>query len=311
VYAGLQSIGLGRNNVVVSNTADYGGGLYFYLGGGTFHNTVVVDNRANIAGGGMYLSGSRSHWLHTTIARNGGDGSGVWVTWSSGSILVPTQVTLTNSIVASQTVGITMTGEVTGPWRDVLVVDGVLWSGNGTNVTGTGLISVTRAYTGDPAFAADGYHLAAGSAAIDGGVSAGVATDVDGEPRPPGAGCDLGADEFPFALAVSKHVTPAMAAGGERLTYTIRVTNTGSADLHATITDTLPTHVTPGGRITWTAAITAPGGAWWETAVVTVEQGYAGPLVNRVAVETSEGAAGEAQVLVNFYGVYLPLVIRM
>ena len=137
---------------------------------------------------------------------------------------------------------------------------------------------------------------------------AGVGADIDGEPRPPITGCDLGADEFPFALAVSKRVTPTLAAGGERLTYTIRVTNTGSAELHASITDPLPARVTPGGRITWTAAITAPGGAWGETVVVTVEEGYAGSLVNRVEVVTSEGAAGEAHVLVNFYGVYLPVV---
>ncbi len=315
LYAGHDLICAGGSdefagNTFAANTAGYGGGLYLYLRGSTFRNTVVIDNRADIAGGGMYPIGSTSHWLHSTIARNGG--SGVWATWSFGTMIVPTQVTLTNSIIVSQTVGVTMTGDRTAPWSiDTLVLDGVLWSGNGTNITATGLVTVTRAYTGDPVFAADGYHLAAGSAAIDRGACAGVGTDIDGEPRSPIAGCDLGADEFPFALAVSKRVTPTLAAGGERLTYTIRVTNTGSAELHASISDTLPTRVTPGGWVTWTAAITAPGGVWGETVVVTVGEGYAGPLVNLVEVGTVEGAAGEDWVVVNFYGVYLPLVVRM
>jgi hypothetical protein len=57
-------------------------------------------------------------------------------------------------------------------------------------------------YTGDPAFAPDGYHVTPGSAALDRGVNAGVAadaaTDVDGDVRPAPAGThpDLGADEI-------------------------------------------------------------------------------------------------------------------
>ena len=52
---------------------------------------------------------------------------------------------------------------------------------------------------GDPAFvdpANDDYHLGSGSAAIDAGVDAGVASDIDGDPRPAGIGYDIGADEF-------------------------------------------------------------------------------------------------------------------
>ena len=48
---------------------------------------------------------------------------------------------------------------------------------------------------GDPAFKSDGYHLTGGSAAIDQGVDAGVATDIDGDARPIDAAYDIGADE--------------------------------------------------------------------------------------------------------------------
>jgi uncharacterized repeat protein (TIGR01451 family) len=98
--------------------------------------------------------------------------------------------------------------------------------------------------------------------------------------------------EISPALEISKHAQPDAVRAGEQLTYTLRVTNTGNADLHATVTDTLPAQVTPGGALTWTPVITTPGGVWEETVAVTVEMGYAGPLTNVVQVATEEGASG-------------------
>ena len=47
----------------------------------------------------------------------------------------------------------------------------------------------------------DDYHLAAGSQAIDSGVTLpDVATDLDGKPRPAGAAFDIGAYEYSFLL---------------------------------------------------------------------------------------------------------------
>jgi len=90
------------------------------------------------------------------------------------------------------------------------------------------------------------------------------------------------------------------------------VTNTGDVDLHAVITDTLPTHVTPAGLVTWTGTITAPGGVWAQHIAVTVDAGYVGTLTNTVLVTTEEGAIGTSSIVVNVmgYGVYLPLTLR-
>jgi len=41
-----------------------------------------------------------------------------------------------------------------------------------------------------------GFHLASGSPLIDAGACTGAVTDFEGDPRPSGAGCDIGADEF-------------------------------------------------------------------------------------------------------------------
>ena len=66
--------------------------------------------------------------------------------------------------------------------------------------------------------------------------------------------------------------------------------------------------------ITWTAVITAPDSAWVETIVVTVAEGYEGPLINVVEVTTEEDATGiyteTATVVAGQRSIYLPLVLR-
>lgn len=95
---------------------------------------------------------------------------------------------MTNTIVAGHTMGVRVSG-------GAVTLSGVLWHDNTTNQGGPGSAVVSHATTGDPAFAADGYHLTDSSAAIDTGVDAGITTDMDRQARPGGAGYDLGADE--------------------------------------------------------------------------------------------------------------------
>jgi hypothetical protein len=103
---------------------------------------------------------------------------------------VESSVAITNAIVVSHAVGIEV------PLKSSATVNGILWYGNNSNFTGSGETAVTGQITGDPAFAADGHHLTAGSAAIDKGIASGVPDDIDGQIRPTGNGPDLGADEF-------------------------------------------------------------------------------------------------------------------
>jgi hypothetical protein len=103
---------------------------------------------------------------------------------------------MTDSILVDHGVGITATAGTMG-MTNTATLDGVLWYGNGTNTGGGGVIHVTNATTGDPAFAPDGYHLRPFSAAIDQGVGPGGVPDIDGDIRPIGPAVDLGADEAP------------------------------------------------------------------------------------------------------------------
>jgi len=185
-------------NTVISNTAGRnGGGLFLRYSAATLVNNIVAENRAGTAGSGLYIIASAPHLLHNTIARNsGGDASGLFVTSLAGDT---SDVILTNTILVSHTMGITVTAESTATlegtlWGSGSWADNADWGGDGTIVTGT--VNVW----GDPAFVnpdRGNYHIGPGSAAVDQGVDAGVRIDADGEPRPQGAGYDIGADEFP------------------------------------------------------------------------------------------------------------------
>lgn len=112
-------------------------------------------------------------------------------------------------------------------------------------------------------------------------------------------------------LTVAKQASPNPVSAGAQLTYTLCVTNTCEAALTATVTDILPSHVTPTGVLTWTLTITAPDGVWTHTVTVTVEEDYTGMLTNVVQVTTDEGATSTAKATVctNFC-IYLPVVLK-
>jgi uncharacterized repeat protein (TIGR01451 family) len=298
-------------NIIQRNRGWAGGVVNLYASDGVrLDNNVLIDNHVEGTGTGIRVAGSTAQLRHTTLVRNG-NGSGLYVT--EGSTLA-----LTNTVLVRHTVGITVTAGSTAS------LHGVLWHGNDANISGPGAFTVTHEITGNPAFAADGYHITSASAALDAGVDAGVTVDIDGDPRPVGAGYDVGADELFNALRVTKQANPDPVEPGGQLTYTIRITNTGFVGLHATITDTLPLSVTlgktsgstllpPDGsvKIVWTAIITALGGVWTEQVVVTVDEGYTGLLTNLVEVTTEEGAMGDDSVtVVAGRRIYLPLVMR-
>ena len=186
-------------NTIISNTATLnpiaigqGGGLHVQRSNPfTLTNNLVADNHASSQGSGLWFDGSdtdpTSGWLlHTTIADNRSSGQGVFM----GGY---TTLAFTNTIIAGHhSVGINVTTGSTA------TLEATLWYNNGSDTGGEGtVISVANVY-GDPAFvdsSAWDYHLTASSAAIDGGVDAGVTTDLDNNIRPIGQP-DLGAYEW-------------------------------------------------------------------------------------------------------------------
>ncbi|MEA3396195.1 MAG: hypothetical protein U9R05_01895 [Chloroflexota bacterium] len=165
-------------------------GLCIWNGDVTLVNTLINANQAT----GLELIGGNLRAWHTTFAANGG--RGLLVT-NSGQI--HGAATLTNTIIVSHTVGV-KAGNFPGNWyTNAITLTATLW-GNLTNTTSAApgaIVTGTRNFTGDPAFADpahDDYHLTAGSAARNRGAPAGIATDFEGDPRDPLP--DLGADEY-------------------------------------------------------------------------------------------------------------------
>jgi len=181
-------------NVIIGNQCGRTSALYLHnTAPFTVTNNIIAGNRSTISAlpdtPAVRVGGGSGRFLHNTIARNDSDygvrvegGAGVW---------------LTNTILVSHTVGISVTAGSTATlegtlWGSGAWANGADWGGAGTILTGTVNI------WGHPAFVDPGggnYHLGPGSAAIDAGVDAGVTADIDGDPRPIGAGYDIGADE--------------------------------------------------------------------------------------------------------------------
>ena len=189
---------IAANTTIATSTSPGNGGGVMLSGESdvALFNNLIADNHAGGHGGGLYIRGSSLQLLHTTIARNiGGDGSGIFVGGDPG---YRSTVALTNTILVSQTVGITITADSTSTleatlWGTDTWANGTDWGGTGNIFTGTVNI------WGAPAFVnpdAGDYHIGLTSAAIDRGVDAGVDDDIDGDPRPQGDGYDIGADEF-------------------------------------------------------------------------------------------------------------------
>ncbi len=196
-YSGAEFNG----DVITGNVAPYGGGLHVsWHSAADLKNTVIANNQASQAGSGIYLEvySDLKSWYTTLTNNAGGSASGIYITGTSST------AALTNTILVSHSTGIIVKG------MNAATVNGILWYNTPVTValTSPATAVVRNEHTGDPVFAADGYHLTTGSAAIDAGVASGPATDIDGQPRPQGGGNDLGADELmPSSIVTSAGAT--------------------------------------------------------------------------------------------------------
>nr|MBC8254546.1 DUF11 domain-containing protein [Ardenticatenia bacterium] len=234
----------------------FGGGAYFYGSDLEASATLWLSNTVSTSfdwgqGGGLYVDGTRPFTLTNGAradsgarAATGESGGGRGVEGAPGVRPPPTTarnragggimaddtatVAITNAIIAGHSVGIRVIGNST------VTVNGVLWHDNISDTdTVAGTILVNNDLTGDPAFAADGYHLTDASDAIDAGVDTGVTDDIDGQPRQMGPAPDAGADEHPYYadLSLSKvrqGSGPVLA--GTSITFTLTVSNSAASE---------------------------------------------------------------------------------
>ena len=180
------------SNIIMDNSGSRGSGVDFWVSDFfTMTNNIIAQNSSSSDrfGGGIWINGSTTDinskgiLIHNTIAQNGMNAAGVRIGAYSF-------VTLTNNIIVSQTIGIT----VTEPFSSFLAAQyNLFWNNADDPITGS------HAVLGDPAFvnaSEDDYHLLFNSAAIDRGTNASLAIDSEGNLRPHGLGYDIGAYEY-------------------------------------------------------------------------------------------------------------------
>jgi predicted outer membrane repeat protein len=150
-------------------------------------NSLFARNQAVVGvGAALHLinqGGGNTAILHNTIVDRGLN-TGQAIVLEKGTFAITDTIVVSHAIAISQT---------TGSVRE----DYNLFFANGLDLAGA-ITSGAHSFTGNPAFvnpAADNYHLSSTSAAIDAGTDAGVTYDYDGDPRPFGAGFDIGFDE--------------------------------------------------------------------------------------------------------------------
>ena len=177
-------------NAITENQCRRTSGLYLRgVSPFTVTNNIIAGNRSSFVKSSAVLAGnSDGGFLHNTVV----DNENIYGYPSSGfQIDGGATVALTNTIVVSNALGITVTQGSTASLEHTF-----FYAHSEGDTGGLGAITNTHPITGqDPLLTAD-YHLWADSPAIDAGVNAGVTLDIDGDGRPNGAGYDVGADEF-------------------------------------------------------------------------------------------------------------------
>jgi len=191
IHAGGGSLLLERC-YLADNESLWGAAVDATYGVADLINNIIVRNVVRPWGGAVDWYQVQGTLVHNTLAGNRGPEGGTGIVLDGGSVAkllnnILVGHTVAISVAAGSEAGLDATLWGSGAWANIAD-----WAGSGQIATGT------RNLWADPHFlsaAAGNYHLAASSPAIDVGFDSGVATDIDGEPRPMGAGYDLGADE--------------------------------------------------------------------------------------------------------------------
>jgi hypothetical protein len=221
-----------RQNLVQDNNAgsNVGGGIVMGISAANIEGNMILDNDSSTMGGGVFVAGSpgftmtnnilaenSADWyapalfvaeyqpligpgqpcqgtlLHNTFADNNSPSPWAIHIGGTSSSPYPTTVAFTNTLVEKPGgIYVDAVGTVA---LDTTLWDPALLLQAGLTVSGTGTIISSTNYYSAPLLIRPTFRLGPRSPAIDRGADAGVADDIDGDPRPIGVLPDIGADE--------------------------------------------------------------------------------------------------------------------
>lgn len=224
---------------ILSNTSQYGGGLYIYAGAPTIQNNFFASNSSGVSGGGIYNFSGNPQILNNVFTLNEAIESGGGI-YNANANHRSNSTRIFNNIVVSNTASVA--GGIFDVDASTRLDYNDVWNNAGGDYNeiapGAHDISV------DPRFADPDngdFHLTAGSPCIDTGDPAHhSALDFEGDPRPMGMAPEIGPDEY-RTFGVVVHSQPEQTVPGATVTYTLQVINRSPVTLtNLLVTDTLP-----------------------------------------------------------------------
>jgi len=202
----------GTGNTIDNSENTYGGGIFCDSSSPTITNCTITGNTATFHGGISCNNSSSPVITNCTITGNlAAYGGGISCNNSSSPVI--TNCTITGNTVTTAVGG----GIYCVDYSFPMVKNSILWGDTapeGKEIAHDENSTITFTYSdveggwpgtgninADPLFVGGGdYHLTAGSPCIDTGTNMGAPTnDIDGDPRPQGAGHDIGSDEYAAA----------------------------------------------------------------------------------------------------------------
>jgi uncharacterized repeat protein (TIGR01451 family) len=285
-------------------------------------NVTFSGNSAFFGGGAMYNGGSGGasspSLVNVTFSSNSAAAGGGGAMYNGGASGGASSPSLVNVVLwgnsAFGNVGTELYNNYATPVIRYTLVPSTtvaILSSSSTVTWGPGNITDTAAFTTADIFvdaASGNLRLAAGSPAIDVGdnsvLPAGVTTDLGGAPRIVNGTVDLGAYERQEAhLGLAKSVSPDSSVAYRGIvTYTVVLSNTGTADPAVLLTDTLPVAANFAYWIAQSGAAFADNTVQWNgalstDAVMTIAFAVTNTASGGAAITNTAYLSGSASIL--------------